>query len=73
MFGRVIIVNNEGTIIFGNSAVIKINETSVSTNGSNTTEYPESENSESDQNETNASASGIVTSHRSKRNRFKLR
>jgi hypothetical protein len=68
MFGRVIIVNNEGTIIFGNVAVIKINETSVSTEGTDS-----SNTSEFEQIEENASASGIVTSNRSKRNRFKPR
>ncbi|MGM0880760.1 MAG: hypothetical protein ACQEXQ_06915 [Bacillota bacterium] len=66
--GRVIIVNNEGTIIFGNVATINIKETSVSTNGSGS-----SITDESAQNEENASASGTVTSKRSKSHRYKPR
>lgn len=66
--GRVIIVNNEGTIIFGNVATINIKETSVSTNGSGS-----SSTDESDQNEENASDSGTVSAKSSKRRRYKPR
>lgn len=71
-YGRVIIVNNEGTIIFGNVAAINIKETSVSTDGSGSNLTDSTENAESE-NEENASASGTVSAKRSRRHQYKLR
>lgn len=75
--GRIIIVNNEGMIIFGNVGRINIKETSVSTDGSGSnitsSENGSDDNGESAQNATNASTSGAYMAQRSKRHRQKPR
>jgi hypothetical protein len=71
--GRVIIVNNAGTIIFGNVATLNIKITSASTTGteSSSSETSTADNAESAQNTKKSSESGTVSAKTSKKHQHK--
>lgn len=60
--GKVVIVKNEGKIIFGNSKILRVNDTSTTTTGAG-------ESTEEEEETTNQDAVQILASRRSKRKR----